>query len=241
MTIRAILFDFGQTLVDSADGFRTAEKQAQTKIFADLSLRSWDQFLAEYRRFRADYHERSNFSRSAFWQALYAHYGRTPSRDFLAHAERDYWRTVRGKTLPFAETQSVLKQLAPRYRLALITNSQGEARSRRHRLDLFPWMEHFLAVVIVAGEGGIPPKPSPEPFHLCLEALGIAASEAVYVGDDWRIDVCGAQAVGIQPVWLQHEAVPRNWPKVETSVPIITSLAQLPGVIEGAFSPGPAT
>ena len=31
--IKAVIFDFGQTLVNSADGFRTAEKQAQDKLF----------------------------------------------------------------------------------------------------------------------------------------------------------------------------------------------------------------
>jgi hypothetical protein len=32
---------------------------------------------------------------------------------------------------------------------------------------------------------------------------------------------------GIQPIWLQHHAVSRNWPVVETSLPIITSLEPL--------------
>jgi len=31
--IKAILFDFGQTLVDSTKSFREAEKEAQVKIF----------------------------------------------------------------------------------------------------------------------------------------------------------------------------------------------------------------
>ncbi len=43
--IKAVLFDFGQTLVDSAHGFRTAEKEAQTRIFSDVSLTAWKNFL----------------------------------------------------------------------------------------------------------------------------------------------------------------------------------------------------
>ncbi len=34
--IEVILFDFGQTLVDSSEGFRTAERNAQSKIFAEF-------------------------------------------------------------------------------------------------------------------------------------------------------------------------------------------------------------
>ena len=79
----------------------------------------------------------------------------------------------------------------------------------------------------MAGEAGVPPKPNREPFLLCLEELGIALAEAIYVGDDWRIDICGAIEVGIRSVWLQHHSVTRRWPLVETSVPVITGLEQL--------------
>ena len=79
----------------------------------------------------------------------------------------------------------------------------------------------------MAGEGGVPPKPDPQPFRLCLEKLQIKASEAVYVGDDWRIDICGAGDVGLHPIWLKHYSVKRNWPQVQTSVPVITSLKPL--------------
>jgi len=58
----------------------------------------------------------------------------------------------------------------------------------------------------VAGENGIPPKPDPAPFRMCLETLGVAAGDAVYVGDDWRIDVCGSRDAGLNPVWLNMKA-----------------------------------
>ena len=43
--IKAGLSDFGQTLGYSATGFRTAEKEAQTRIFPDVSLTSWKKFF----------------------------------------------------------------------------------------------------------------------------------------------------------------------------------------------------
>lgn len=47
---KAVIFDFGQTLVDSADGFRTAEKEAETRIFEDLGMESWPEFLLKAER-----------------------------------------------------------------------------------------------------------------------------------------------------------------------------------------------
>jgi len=225
--VKAVLFDFGQTLVDSADGFRKAEKAAQIKLFNALGVESWSAFLSEYRKLRQDFHTRSNFSRKAFWQAVYAVYHRQPDPGILSRAERDYWETVKSHTKPFPETTEVLEQLAFYYRLGMITNTQGQGSAAAHRLSLFPELEQHFEVIVVAGEAGVPPKPNREPFRLCLEQLSILPQEAIYVGDDWRIDILGAQAAGITPVWLQHRSVSRSWPAVETLTPIIETLLQL--------------
>lgn len=225
--IKAIIFDFGQTLADSAEGFRLAEKQAETRIFQDLGLRSWSGFLTDYRLLRKNFHSKSNFSRKALWQAVYRNYDREPNTTLISAEEDDYWETINSKTSLFPETKAVLRQLAPAYQLALITNTQGQESSGRHRIRLFPDLESLFEVVIIAGENDISPKPDPMPFLICLEKLGIDPTAAIYIGDDWIIDVCGAQAVGIQPIWLKHHSISRNWPLIETQVPIITSLEPL--------------
>ena len=228
---KALIFDFGQTLVDSADGFRAAEKEAQSRIFADLGSEpdgpAWDAFLPCYRRLRKEFHQRSNFSRPAIWQAVYARFSHKPDLKKLEKWENDYWEQVKARTNPFPETIRVLQELADRYQLALITNTQGQKTAANHRIVLFPQLEKFFKVIIVAGESRIPPKPDLEPFRLCLQKLKVFAHEAVFVGDDWRIDICGAQNAGIRPVWLQHHSVPRNWPDVAAQVPIIARLDPL--------------
>ncbi|MDJ1133622.1 HAD family hydrolase [Streptomyces iconiensis] len=45
-------------------------------------------------------------------------------------------------------------------------------------------------------------KPDPGIFALALDRLGIAAEQAVYVGDTARIDVDGAHAAGVRPLHL---------------------------------------
>ena len=225
--IKAIIFDFGQTLVDSAEGFRLAEKQAETKIFKDLGLESWPDFLEDYRQLRKKLHAQSIFSRMALWQKVYSCYAREPNDELISAAEGDYWEMVNSKTRPFPETKVVLEQLATKYRLALITNTQGQQSEGKHRISLFPEIESLFEVIIVAGENDVPPKPDSKSFIKCLGILGIDPSNAIFVGDDWRIDICGAQAAGIHPVWIKHHSISRNWPLIETPGPIITSLEQL--------------
>ena len=225
--IKAVLFDFGQTLVDSANGFRRAEKEAQEKLFKDLSLTLKDEFLENYRRIRKQFHDRSNFSRKEIWNEVYYYHCLKSDLDLLEKWESEYWETVKANTKLFPEAENVLETLNSHYAVALITNTQGQKRVGTHRISHFPELDKYFKVVIVAGEEGIPPKPDPEPFRLCLQELGIKASEAVYVGDDYRIDICGARDAGLHPIWIKHYMVKRNWPDVETGVPIITRLDEL--------------
>ena len=225
--IKAIIFDFGQTLVDAADGFRKAEKEAQKKLFADPSLNRQEDFLATYRRIRKELHDQSNFSRKSLWQEVYHFYGLKPDTRLLETWETAYWETVKANSTLFPETANVLKSLSSEYQLGMITNTQGQQHSGTHRISQFPELETYFKVIIVAGENRIPPKPDPEPFRLCLEGLNLKPSEAVYVGDDYRIDVCGARDAGLHAVWLKHHSVSRSWPDVQTSTPIISHLDEL--------------
>lgn len=226
-TIEAVLFDFGQTLVDSADGFRAAEKEAQARLMDDLTIARRDEFLEDYRRMRKEFQSRSDYSRKSLWQAVYQRHGRRPDAAVLQQWEEAYWQRVKELTTPFPETFRVLEQLGSRYRLGLVTNTQGQKTSEKHRLAELPELERFFQAIVVAGESDVPAKPDAEPFARCLALLGVEASRAVYVGDDWLNDICGARDAGLHPVWLKHHAAGRNWPDVETTVPVITSLEAL--------------
>ena len=229
--IRAVLFDFGQTLVDSADAFRMAEKDAKDRLFAALKAEAggpdWEAFLPLYRGIRKKFHQKFEFSRPAIWQAVCARFDQQLDPDLLNQWEQLYWNQVSSHTHPFPETVPVLEKLSSQYDLALVSNTQGQKKSGGHRLALFPQIEKYFKAIVIAGESGIHPKPHGEPFRLCLQQLNLTPHEAVFVGDDWRIDVGGAQDAGIQPVWLKHQLVKRNWPDVQSDVPVITSLRDL--------------
>src|SRR6185437_5062898 len=45
-------------------------------------------------------------------------------------------------------------------------------------------------------------KPHPAPIQRALALLEVPAAEAVFVGDDPRWDVAGAQAAGVRPILL---------------------------------------
>jgi putative hydrolase of the HAD superfamily len=230
--MKALIFDFGQTLVDSSKGFRQAEKNLQNSIFSELPGADREDFISCYRKIRQKYHADSDFSRSRLARAVLIRYGKNADPDRLRSWEECYWKTVTQQTLIFPEAISVLRTLKRTHRLAMITNSQGQQKAMNHRLDEFPDLKQLFEVIVIAGSDGIPPKPSPIPFARCLSLLNIHPSQSVFIGDDWRIDICGSFGAGIRTIWLQHEDIPRTWPAVISDVPIIKNLKELLGIEE---------
>ena len=226
--VKAVIFDFGQTLVDSADGFRTAEREAQGKIFAALEGVERDRFVDVYRGVRKAHHERSRLSRREIWRSVCDALQRSIDEPRLLAWEGEYWNRVNALTRVFPEAPSTLEALGATHRLALISNSQGQSGGGGHRLSTFPDLERRFECIVIAGENGIPAKPDAEPFLRCLRQMKLDPGDCFYVGDDYRFDVCGSRDVGMRPVWLKHRSVRRTWPDVDTDVPVITSLDELP-------------
>jgi putative hydrolase of the HAD superfamily len=94
----------------------------------------------------------------------------------------------------------VLLALAPRYRLGVVTN--GIDRVQRSRLaasGLAPFFE-----VVVTSQGSGYAKPDPRILQTALDALGLPARQAVYVGDDLTVDGATARAAGMPFVWVDQ-------------------------------------
>ncbi len=229
--IKAVIFDFCQTLVDSADGFRAAEKHIQGKLLAGLANVEWQEFIDCYRKLRREFREGLRFSRADMWQAVCERFGRQVARGELEQWEVDYWQQVTAMATPFPDAADALTALASRYKLALLSNTETTGQAARQQMEQFPQITKHMSAVVLAGKDGVPAKPDEAAFAECLARLAVTPDEAVFVGDDWRIDICGAQAAGVRPVWLQHSSSPRNYPDVATDVPIITALAPLPDLL----------
>jgi putative hydrolase of the HAD superfamily len=79
--------------------------------------------------------------------------------------------------------------------IAVVSNSDGTVESVLRRCEI------PFDVVVDSGVVGHA-KPSPEIFRVALEELGVAADDAVHVGDTAWADVDGARAAGVWPVHL---------------------------------------
>lgn len=81
--------------------------------------------------------------------------------------------------------------------VGVVSNSNGSARALLSGAGL----GKALDFVIDSSEVGVE-KPDPRIFRLGLERAGVAAGEAVYVGDLYSVDVLGSRAAGLGGILL---------------------------------------
>lgn len=83
--------------------------------------------------------------------------------------------------------------------LGLLTNANKNIISIHRELGLEP----YLNFVVTSQEVGAD-KPEPPIFLSAMEQAGVKASEAIHVGDQYKLDVVGARGVGIKPILIDR-------------------------------------
>jgi HAD superfamily hydrolase (TIGR01549 family) len=156
--------------------------------------------------------------------------GRGPSVDACAREIYAEWAACQHFEL-YDEVPAVLRQLASAgIRLGLISNSHRCLASFQSHFEL----RGLIAATVSSSEHGWM-KPHPSIFAAALQLVNVPAAEAMMVGDSVRQDVDGALRAGMRAVLLHRSPGPhpRELEFVESGVPVIRSLAELPPLVIG--------
>ena len=103
---------------------------------------------------------------------------------------------------------TLLATLRVRFVLGLLSNYPDGVAIRRS-LDKVRLTPSFDSVV-VSGDLGLV-KPHPDTFAASLRELGIGPEEALFVGDNWLADVQGAKRAGMRVVHFTRWAPPEHF------------------------------
>jgi putative hydrolase of the HAD superfamily len=95
-----------------------------------------------------------------------------------------------------------------------------------HRQVTSNGIAQLMDVVLFSSQFGRR-KPAPEIYRAALEAVGVAADRALFVGDRVREDYEGPRAVGMRAVICTAHATEMP----PAGIPTIRSLADLPGML----------
>ena len=219
MTPRAILLDIDDTIY-AYEPCHQAGLRSSHVLCASL-LPGWahfDTFLADYRRAREVVKSRVKGTAPEHCRLLY----------FKEMTERRLGgiRVVEARALHTAYWESFLAEMelfpgcletlrewrAAGIALAWVTNFTTE----RQMIKLQALGIESMADALVTSEEAGAEKPSPAPFLLALERLGVAPQSALVIGDDEAADVRGAQALSMRAIRFEPPMV--DWPTLRRLV-----------------------
>jgi 2-haloalkanoic acid dehalogenase type II len=228
MTIKAITFDVGDTLIhpciSRAEAFVSVTPRHGYPDITQEQVEHWvpgmNAFLAQLIdndiSFNAD-ETRAQAVNSAKYEYLCAQLGINTARSEIARdVQRVYnlpsaWQLFPGS----AETLAALKDQG--FKLAIISNWTKNLENIVQGLGIALYFEQITVSTVVCLY-----KPQTEIFHMTAESLGVKPHQCLHVGDSLKADVRGAKAAGFEAVLFDHTDTNQH-----EYAPTITTLPEL--------------
>ncbi|MGN6674229.1 MAG: HAD family hydrolase [Thermomicrobiales bacterium] len=237
MTIKAVTFDFHNTLAVCDDWFALEVRELVPELLARLALRDGiavdrtrcEQARQAYRVLRAEV-AATGLERDAVACALATLLAiETPvAADVVTALVDELMREALAHTQPVPGALEAVRELRRQGIRCAVVSSAVHHDFVAWTIERFGLRDAFVAIVTSASAGYY--KSRPEIYTTALDYLGAAPEEAVHVGDSYRFDVQGARRAGMRAIWfasteqvLAHGA--------DEAAATIGDLATLPSVI----------
>jgi putative hydrolase of the HAD superfamily len=207
--IKAVFFDYYNTLVDYAPPRQVTEAELLGELGVEVSPEVLLRPLMVADDFLSKEHSRLSLGKRSKEElgALYGRYhgmilkeaGVEPKPELIA-ALLKRWFTLELKMALYDDVAPALDELKQRgLTLGLISNVDRDISTTYEELGLANWLQ----LKITSQDVGFN-KPHPEIFRAALKAAQVEPSEAIYVGDQYQIDVVGANEVGMKGILIDR-------------------------------------
>ncbi len=240
-TIRGILFDLGDTLINfgpiNPREFFKAGVQLVHKYLCDLG-KNPPPFQAYHRRLLLSIQwqtvkssiTKREFDATVTLAALHKKLGMDLTGDEIAELAWQLYKPLNAHSQPDPQCVETLSKLTEMgLKLGVVSNTfLSGALLDRHlaqegMLQLLPMRVYSCDVLYK--------KPHPKIFRIALDRIGLAASETMFVGDLQKTDIRGANRVGLISVLKDPDG--KNLNCRYKPVHSIQAINQLPQLLEG--------
>jgi putative hydrolase of the HAD superfamily len=228
-TIRGVLFDIDDTLVDLEYAMTTALREVSEHLLPGLDQTGWERFGRIFTHETTHYYDRYlageltfNDQRLLRGRAALGHFGVELADGEEAHG----WLSAYSRLQPsyvraFADVLPLLDQLdAAGIPYGAVSNNVHDYQ--RVKLD-GAGLERVMRLVGTDTVGVA--KPEPAIYLEGVRLLGTVPEETLYVGDNRLLDAEGSTAAGLVGVWLNRVGEPTP----DFTGHEVTSLGQLLG------------
>lgn len=234
-TIRGVLLDIDETLVDLEGAMDRALREVSGPLLPHLGEDDWVTFCRIFTRGSDDIYDRYiareiTFAEQRVLRAerCLAHFGAAfdsgaQAAQWLAEYERAQPSYVR----PFADVMPFLDALeAAGVAYGAVSNNVHDYQ--RAKLDTAGLQR--IGVLVGIDAVGVA-KPDPAIFREGLRQLGTSAEETIYIGDNPAHDVIGAAGAGLRGIWLNRRAAVLDAEAARSVPEQVASLGEVPRLL----------
>ena len=216
MMIRAIVFDLGGTLLDFNPHHRPWlewERTGLENALAFLSSRGYalspEAFVGTFAGALPERWEQAtqglgNLRLGDMLLEACLASDAAPTAEEIEAAVAHYIAPLDERVVAYDDTLDTLRALRERgLKVGLVSNTMWPSEYHLRELDRYglrPYLHH----VVFSSDVGLW-KPQPGIYRLSLDALGIPAEEAAFVGDMPEHDIVGAQGVGMRAIYKRND------------------------------------
>jgi putative hydrolase of the HAD superfamily len=241
MTVQAILFDFGHTLMDfgrteeALRGAYTVIRERLTHWVEDQTPPEVDELVERIaaeidRMVERSYAERQleELDILTLFDEAFAGIGYKLPRELLREvAELDHDVLAKSVRIEPETIETLEKLRADGMKLGMVSNVSQLPELLWRDLENFG-LRKLLDGVAFSSEIGVR-KPRPQIFLHALDAMGSNPAEAVFVGDRLVDDIAGAHAVGMRAVLTRQYR--KEEPDDIAPDAVIETMSELPGAL----------
>lgn len=227
---RHLFFDLDRTLWDfDRNSLETLKELFKETHLQQKGIPDFDTFINYYHQVNDELwalYRKGEISREVLspkrFQLTFEAFG-LDDPDFPHWFGEEYLRRSATRDHTFANARQVLDYLAPNYLMHILTN--GFEKVQRDKLERSDLRKYF-DVVLSSEEIGIS-KPEPGIFVEAMKRANTSPEECLMIGDDEKVDILGAQFVGMDQVWFNPEGnISKSKPTYE-----IRDLAELKEIL----------
>ncbi len=144
----------------------------------------------------------------------------------LMQAVLTHMNTLASALLLPPSHRTLVEKIREKYRIGIITNFDHSPTV--HQLLHREGLETFFETVVISADVGWR-KPRSEIFQKALDLLELKAEDTVFVGNDLKIDVGGANAIGIPAIWFNRhgETPPPHLPVPHSTLSHLEELEKI--------------
>ena len=203
-----LFFDLDRTLWD----FEKSARQAFGEMFeihklGELGIENWEEFHSRYEVHNHELWDLYRHGKIEKEVLMWKRFSNTLKEygidDFeLANKLGNTYVSISPRKVnlyPYA--LEILEYLHPKYQMHIITNGFQEVQNIKLETS---GMDQYFNTMITSEKAGVK-KPDPAIFEYALDKTGANPGNSLMIGDDYEVDILGADNIGMDQVFFDPE------------------------------------